>query len=115
MPSNSVEYVYRNLFLWCVLTHRLETARLFLDYMETRICSALIASKILRALSKYAPDRDTHDILKNEASDFETYAIECIRCCYHYDREQACELVIRRIKLYGNVTCLQIALAADAK
>ncbi|CAF4099402.1 unnamed protein product [Adineta steineri] len=83
--------------------------------MKTRICSALIASKILKSLIKYAPDHDLRDKLNLEAEDFEMYAIECIRCSYLYDREQASELIMRRVNLYGGVTCLQMAIAADDK
>ncbi len=109
------EYVYRDLFLWCVLTHRLEMAKIFLGQMKTRLCSALIASKILKSLATYAPDHDSNEKINSEADDFETYAIECIRCSYFYDHDQACELIIRRVDLYGKVTCLQVAIAADDK
>ncbi|CAF4043372.1 unnamed protein product, partial [Adineta steineri] len=116
-PNSKIdsEYIYRDLFLWCVLTHRLDMAKLFLVQMKTRICSALIASKILKSLLKYAPDHDLQDKLNLEAEDFEMYAIECVRCSYFYDREQACELIMRRVNLYGEVTCLQMAIAADDK
>ncbi|CAF1085373.1 unnamed protein product [Adineta steineri] len=109
------EYIFRDLFLWCVLTHRLDIAKIFLNQMKTRICSALIASKILKSLLKYAPDHDLRDKLNLEADDFEMYAIECVRSSYLYDREQACELIMRRVNLYGEVTCLRMAIAADDK
>ncbi|CAF4174820.1 unnamed protein product, partial [Adineta steineri] len=116
-PNSKIdsEYICRDLFLWCVLTHRLDMAKIFLTQMKTRICSALIASKILKSLLKYAPDHDLRDKLNLEAEDFEMYAIECIRCSYLYDREQASELIMRRVNLYGGVTCLQMAIAADDK
>jgi hypothetical protein len=107
------EYIFRDLFLWCVLTHRLDMAKLFLGQMKTRLCSALMASKILKSFTRYAPDHDSEGKLNSEADDFEIYAIECIRCSYLYDREQACELIMRRIDLYGGITCLQMAIAAN--
>lgn len=115
MPEKSAEYIYRDIFLWCILTHRLEMAKIFLGQMKTRICSALIASKILKSLAEYALDHQSKEILKNEADEFERCAIECVRCAYVYDAEQACELVIRRIYVYGSVSCLQMAIAADNK
>jgi hypothetical protein len=90
-------------------------AKMFLGQMKTRVCSALIASKILKSLAKYAPDHNSKDKISSEADDFETYAIECIRCSYFYDHGQACELIMRRVNLYGEVTCLQMAIAADDK
>ncbi|UJR19306.1 hypothetical protein I4U23_022435, partial [Adineta vaga] len=109
------EYIYRDLFLWCILTHRLDMAKFFLSQLKIRICSALIASKILKSLISYAPDQHSKDKLNDEADDFEMYAIECIRCSYLYDREQVCELIIRQVDLYGKVTCLQVAIAAENK
>ncbi|UJR18510.1 hypothetical protein I4U23_005417 [Adineta vaga] len=109
------EYICRDLFLWCILTHRLDMAKIFLSQLKTRICSALIASKILKSFIKHASDEDSKAKLKLEADDFEMYAIECVRCSYLYDREQVCELIMRRVNLYGEVTCLQMAIAADDK
>jgi hypothetical protein len=115
METIDAEYIYRDLFLWCVLTYRLDMAKIFLSQMKTRICSALIASKILKSLAAYAPDQAAKDTLYNKADEFETYAIEFVRCSYCYDKHQACELIIRRLDLYGGVTCLQMAIAADDK
>jgi len=115
IETTDAEYIYRDLFLWCVLTYRLDMAKIFLSQMKTRICSALIASKILKALTAYAPDQATKDTLHTKASDFETYAIEFVRCSYCYDKHQACELIMRRVDLYGGITCLQMAITADNK
>ncbi len=114
-PEGDAEYIYRDLFIWCVLTYRLDMAKIFLSQMKTRICSALIASKILKSLAAYAPDQAAKDTLHTKASDFETYAIEFVRCSYCYDKHQTCELIMRRVDLYSGVTCLQMAIAADDK
>jgi hypothetical protein len=115
IETTDAEYIYRDLFLWCVLTYRLDMAKIFLSQMKTRICSALIASKILKSLAAYAPDQAAKDTLQTKASDFENYAIEFVRCSYCYNKHQACELIMRRVDLYGGVTCLQMAIAADNK
>ena len=115
IEDRDAEYVYRDLFLWCVLTYRLDMAKIFLGQMKTRICSALIASKILKSLAVYAPDHIVKDTLYSKAGDFETHAIEFVRCAYYNDKYQACELIMRRVELYGGVTCLQMAMAADDK
>ncbi len=115
IEKTDAEYIYRDLFLWCVLTYRLDMAKIFLSQMKTRICSALIASKILKSLAVYAPDQAAKDTLYGKASDFETHAIEFIRCSYFCDKHQACELLMRRLNVYGGVTCLEVAMAADDK
>ena len=115
IKKRDVEHIYRDIFLWCVLTCRLATAKIILGRMNSRICSALIASKILKSLTDYAPDHESKDRLYSEASIFDTYAIEFVRCSYSYDKEQACELIMRQVKIYGDVTCLQMAIVAENK
>ncbi|CAF0727908.1 unnamed protein product [Adineta steineri] len=111
----NVESIYRDIFLWCIVTYRLAMAKIILGQMKSRICSALIASKILKSLTQYAPDHGSKEILRSEADVFETYAIEFVRCSYMYNKQQTCELIIRQVDLYGNVTCLQMAIAGDNK
>ncbi|CAF1154197.1 unnamed protein product [Adineta steineri] len=113
--KKNVESIYCDIFLWCIVTYRLAMAKIILGQMKTRICSALIASKILKSLTQYAPDHGAKEILRLEADVFETYAIEFVRCSYMYNKQQTCELIIRQVKLYGNVTCLQMAIAGDNK
>ncbi|CAF0986940.1 unnamed protein product [Adineta steineri] len=113
--EEDAEHIYRDLFLWCILTYRLDMAKIFLSQLKTRICSALIASKILKSLAAYAPDQAAKDTLFAKANEFETYAIESVRCAYINDKHKACELIMRCTNLYGGVTCLQMAIAADNK
>lgn len=113
--KKNVEEVYRDIFLWCVLTFRLPMARVILGQMKTRICSVLIASKILKSFIPYAPDHESRERLQSEADLFELYAIEFVRCSYLYNKQYACELIMREVNLYGGVTCLQMAMVADSK
>ena len=113
--NTDAEHIYRDLFLWCILTYRLDMAKIFLGQLQTRICSALIAAKILKSLSTYAPDHVAKDILYSRADEFETHAIEFVRCAYMNDKHQACELIMRCTTIYGGVTCLQMAVTADCK
>ncbi|CAF4573728.1 unnamed protein product, partial [Didymodactylos carnosus] len=88
-----LEYVYRDLFLWSILTHRIEMAKLFLKYMRTRICASLIASKIIKTIAQREYDSSIRHEYEEEANYFELFAIECLTCCYNNDKEYACELV----------------------
>ncbi|CAF1523557.1 unnamed protein product, partial [Didymodactylos carnosus] len=110
-----LEYVYRDLFLWSILTHRIEMAKLFLKHMRTRICASLIAAKIIKAIARREYDRAIRNEYEQEANYFVSFAIECLTCCYNNDKEYACELVIREVDMFGGVTCLQVAAAADNK
>ena len=115
IQKKNVEEIYRDIFLWCVLTFRLPMARVILGQMNTRICSALVASKILKSFIPYAPDHESRERLQSEADLFELYAIEFVRCSYLYNKQKACELIMRKVNLYGGVTCLQMAIVADNK
>ena len=109
------ELIYRDLFLWSILTNRIEMAKVFLNQMQTRICACLIASKIFKSYLAYASDNESKEVLELQANQFEVYAGECLKSCYNYDEETACEIAIRSLDLFGGVTCLQVAVDADDK
>jgi hypothetical protein len=102
------ELVYRDLFLWSILTNRIEMSKVILSHMQTRICAALIASKVFKSYLKFASDNESKDVLRSQAAQFEEYANECLKSCYNYDEEKACEIAIRRINIFGGVSCLQV-------
>ena len=102
------EIVYRDLFIWSVLTNRIEMSKVFLNHMQTRICAALIASKIMKSYEEYSHDNESKDLFITRAKYFEDYASECLKCCYTCDEDIACEISIRRIDLFGGVSCLQV-------
>ncbi|CAF0881591.1 unnamed protein product [Adineta steineri] len=109
------ELVYRDLFFWSILTNRIEMSKVLLRHMQTRICAALIASKVLKSYAKFARDNESKDVLRSEAENFEEYAKECLKCCYNCDEAIACEIAIRRINIFGGVSCLQVAVDANDK
>ena len=115
MRKEAQEIVYRDLFIWSILTNRIEMSKVILSHMQTRICAALIASKILKSYVHYAHDNESKDVLRAQAEQFEEYACDSLKCCYNFDEETACEIAIRRIDLFGGVSCLQVAVDADDK
>jgi hypothetical protein len=102
------ELVYRDLFFWSILTNRIEMSKVILSHMETRICAALIASKVLKSYLYFALDNESKDVLRLQANQFEDYANECLKSCYNFDEEKACEIAIRCIHIFGGVSCLQV-------
>ncbi|CAF1116563.1 unnamed protein product, partial [Adineta steineri] len=107
--------IMRDLFIWAILMNHTEMAQVFLSHMKYRICAALIATKILKQYFEKAPYGDLRDNYEKNAKYFEEYAIACIKQCEKNDTDQACEIVLQRIELYGNVTCLQVAADAQDK
>ena len=102
------DYTMRDLFLWSILMNRIEMAKVFLSHIKYRICSALIATKILKEYHHKSTHGELKDSYMKSAEYFQDYAIECINQCEKNDAEQACQIVLQRIELYGNVTCLQV-------
>lgn len=103
------EKVFRDLFLWAVLTNRIEMSKVFLANIRSRICAALIGSKVCKSYVEYAVDNESKETLLYHAKQFEDYACEALKCCYNYDEEKACEIAIRRIDTFGSVSCLQVS------
>ena len=104
------KYILRDLFLWAILTNRIEMAKVFLCFLKYRICPALIATKILKVYYKKAIYGEVKDKYEEDIKYFENYAINCLDECYKEDLEGACQLVVQQNELYGYVNCLQVCL-----
>ncbi|CAF3948648.1 unnamed protein product, partial [Rotaria sp. Silwood2] len=109
----SQDYIMRDLFLWSILMNHIDMAKVLLCYVKYRICAALIATKILKEYYSIATHGELKDSYMKNANYFQQYAIDCITQCEKNNSDQACQIVLQRIELYGNVTCLQVA--SDAK
>ncbi|CAF0954182.1 unnamed protein product [Adineta steineri] len=103
----------RDLFLWAVFMDMPEMAKILLIHQQSRICAALIASAIFKRYSKLSLTVDLKEKFKNQADDFGKYAADFINDCYKYNERSACELLLRQIPLFGNITCMQIAISSE--
>ncbi|CAF1034271.1 unnamed protein product [Adineta steineri] len=103
----------RDLFLWSVFMDMPEIAKILLIHQQSRICAALIASAIFKRYSKLSLTVDLKEKFKNQADDFGKYAADFINDCYKYNERSACELLLRQIPLFGNITCMQIAISSE--
>lgn len=102
------DIMMRDLFLWAVLMNYIDMAKALLAHMKYRICSALIATKILKAYHNHASHGKLKENYMDGAKYFEQYAVDCITLCEKNDPEDACKMVLQRNELYGYVTCLQV-------
>ncbi|CAF4173280.1 unnamed protein product [Rotaria sp. Silwood2] len=101
-------HMLRDLFLWSVFMDMPEMAKVLLLHVQSRICAALIATTIFK---KYSNSSDTVDLKSKfltQSLEFETYAAILIDKCYEHNEKRACELLLRQIPLFGNVTCMQV-------
>jgi hypothetical protein len=117
------------MFLWSVTQGRREFALLFWSRGKNKICkqilslsirsagkpfslgSALIAALIYRKLV-----RRKNDTSYNQSADeFENLAVQILDKFYQSSPHVCTKAIIRQIPAYGNITWLELAVAADAK
>uniref|UniRef100_A0AAY5F5E7 Transient receptor potential cation channel, subfamily M, member 4a n=1 Tax=Electrophorus electricus TaxID=8005 RepID=A0AAY5F5E7_ELEEL len=108
-------YPWTSLFIWAVLQNRSEMAIFFWEMAEESVLSALGACKILRELSKLEDEAETKQSMKDLAQKFENLAHDVFSACYQSSEESAFTLLIRTSQRWGGVTCLQMAVEADAR
>ena len=101
-------YFLRDLFLWSIVMNYADMAKVLLSFMDYRICSALIATKIFKEYQRKAPYGDLQKSYTKSIEYFEQYAIDCLDQCDNRDPEKACQIILQRNELYGYVTCLQV-------
>ncbi|CAF2031429.1 unnamed protein product [Rotaria magnacalcarata] len=110
--SYTKHHILRDLFLWSIFMDMPEMFKVLLFHLRSRICAALIASAIYKNYSKLSPTVDMRDKFQTQSLDFEIYASMFIDKCYEYNEKRACELLLRQIPLFGNVTCMQLAISS---
>ncbi|XP_070579637.1 transient receptor potential cation channel subfamily M member-like 2 isoform X2 [Ptychodera flava] len=106
----------KHLFLWAVLLNRRALAILFWKRLNTcNIGAALIAGRILRALSAYAKKDEEltlHDDLLQHAVEFERMATGVLDSCFEANKDLSNKVLVRTLPAWGNTTCLSIAYSA---
>ncbi|XP_074655760.1 transient receptor potential cation channel subfamily M member 8-like, partial [Tubulanus polymorphus] len=105
----------RELFVWSVLLNRQKMANLFWEEGKDKIAAALTASKLLKSLKKRTDDSELKKTISTAALHFEELAIGVLNECYTDDSRKAQKLLTRRLNLYGNTTCLLLAVKANNK
>ncbi|XP_076852322.1 transient receptor potential cation channel subfamily M member 4-like isoform X2 [Brachyhypopomus gauderio] len=108
-------YPWASLFIWAVLQNRSEMAMFFWEMAEESVLSALSACKILRELSKLEDEAEIKLSMKELAQKFENLAQDVFSACYQSSEDRSFILLIRTSPMWGGVTCLQMAVAADAR
>ncbi|CAF1435755.1 unnamed protein product [Didymodactylos carnosus] len=70
----SNEEMLRDLFLWALFTTEIDLAKVFLLHLKSRICAALIATRLYKHFSEKAPNAFSREKLLEQAMEFEHYA-----------------------------------------
>lgn len=103
------EEMLRDIFLWSVISGHAEMSFILLLQVKSRIVASLIAAGITRRFrltqSGYL---DQWHKFKKQSKDYEQFATSCIDDCYKRSERRACQLLLREIPLFGNITCMQV-------
>ncbi|KAG5262687.1 hypothetical protein AALO_G00277750 [Alosa alosa] len=108
-------YPWASLFIWAVLQNRKEMAIYFWEMAGESVLSALSGCKLLRELSKLEMETETKNSTKELAQMFENLAYGVFSKCYESSESRSFTLLIRKSPVWGAATCLQMAMAADAR
>uniref|UniRef100_A0A671R9J1 Transient receptor potential cation channel subfamily M member 4-like n=1 Tax=Sinocyclocheilus anshuiensis TaxID=1608454 RepID=A0A671R9J1_9TELE len=103
------------LFLWAVLQNRGEMAILCWEMCGESVLTALGGCKILRELSKLEIETAAKLSMKELATKFECMAHDVFSTCYQTKASYSYKLLIRKSNLWGDATCLKMAMATDAR
>jgi len=108
LAEEGTQVMLRDLLFWAVFTNRIDMAKVLILHIRPRICAALVCATILKNRALKTPASDKCHLYKQQANDFEVYATDCIDACYSKSERKACELMIREVPLFGDITCMQV-------
>uniref|UniRef100_A0A8C8RS37 Transient receptor potential cation channel subfamily M member 4 n=1 Tax=Pelusios castaneus TaxID=367368 RepID=A0A8C8RS37_9SAUR len=106
---------WTDLFIWALLLNRGEMATYFWEMAPDGVAGALVAARILRELSHQESEAQEAADMKELAMKFENLAIGVFSECYRNSEARAAQLLVRRSRLWGGATCLQLAWLAEAR
>ncbi|CAM4831903.1 unnamed protein product [Rotaria magnacalcarata] len=111
LAEENTQTMLRDLLIWAAFTGHIDIAKILILHIRSRICAALLCVVILKYRARIANTSDTQHLYKQQAVDFEIYATDCINACNSKSENNACELMIRQIPLFGSTTCMQVPIA----
>lgn len=98
----------RDLFIWSVYAGYVDIAFVLLLQLESRISAALVAAAIAERLSFDGTNVGIRNVYNEHRIAYEEYATACVKACYTQNERLACQLLLREIPLFGNITCMQV-------
>lgn len=107
--SYDKQEMLRDIFIWSVCENHTEIAFILLLQIKSRICAALVGAGMAHHLSRKNKNPHIRSLYRKHREALEEYASVCINECYQQNRRRACQLLLREIPLFGNVTCMQVS------
>uniref|UniRef100_A0A8C7B8G7 Transient receptor potential cation channel subfamily M member 4 n=1 Tax=Neovison vison TaxID=452646 RepID=A0A8C7B8G7_NEOVI len=106
---------WSDLLLWALLLNRAQMAMYFWEMSSNAVASALGACLLLRVLARLESEAEEAARRKDLAAKFEGLGVDLFGECYRSSEKRAARLLLRRCPLWGDATCLQLAMQADAR
>ncbi|KAL0609844.1 Transient receptor potential cation channel subfamily M member 4 [Plecturocebus cupreus] len=106
---------WSDLLLWALLLNRAQMAMYFWEKGSNAVSSALGACLLLRVMARLEPDAEEAARRKDLATKFEGMGVDLYGECYRSSEVRAAWLLLRCCPLWGDATCLQLAMQADAR
>lgn len=106
---------WSDLLIWALLLNRAQMAIYFWEKGSNSVASALGACLLLRVMARLEWEAEEAARRKDLAAKFESMSVDLFGECYHNSEERAARLLLRRCPLWGEATCLQLAMQADAR
>ncbi|XP_038078447.1 transient receptor potential cation channel subfamily M member 2-like [Patiria miniata] len=106
---------YHELLVWAVLQHRKNMAWVLWKHGGTSIGGALLASKLLKSMSRLVNEPGIADEMLQHGREFQDRAIKVMNCCYAENQHATWLLLTQVLPDWGNATCLEFAFAAKNK
>ncbi|XP_078660979.1 transient receptor potential cation channel subfamily M member-like 2 isoform X2 [Branchiostoma floridae x Branchiostoma belcheri] len=113
-PKAVCEDPTRELFVFCVLLNRQEMARLFWEEGKEGVAAALVGSKLLKSMARELEnDTELSEEMLEHADKFEDLALGVLNECWGEDELRTQLLLVRELYLWGELTCLRIAISGN--
>lgn len=106
---------WSDLLIWALLLNRAQMAIYFWEKGSNSVASALGACLLLRVMARLEWEAEEAARRKDLAAKFESMSVDLFGECYHNSEYRAARLLLRRCPLWGEATCLQLAMQADAR
>uniref|UniRef100_A0A673VMK9 Transient receptor potential cation channel subfamily M member 4 n=1 Tax=Suricata suricatta TaxID=37032 RepID=A0A673VMK9_SURSU len=106
---------WSDLLLWALLLNRAQMALYFWEMGSNSVASALGACLLLRVMARLEPEAEEAARRKDLAAKFEGLGVDLFGECYRSSENRAARLLLHRCPLWGDATCLQLAMQADAR
>ncbi|XP_006898797.1 PREDICTED: transient receptor potential cation channel subfamily M member 4 [Elephantulus edwardii] len=106
---------WSDLLLWALLLNRAQMALYFWEMGSNAVASALGACLLLRVLARTESEAEEAERRKDLATKFEGLSVGLFSHCHRSNEKWAARLLLRRCPLWGDATCLQLAMQADSR